>query len=87
MRTLFFPAALAAISMCFANSALAASAPWEVRVVPYVWTAGVDGSLSHEGFPLSVKPSASFGDVFSRLDAAGMLVFEAHGDRWGCSAT
>jgi hypothetical protein len=83
MHRSFFSIALITAATTIAAPVQASESPWEVRVVPYLWTAGVDGRLSHENFPISLHPSASFSDVFSRLDAAGMVVFEAHRERYG----
>ena len=66
------------------GAALAAEAgDWEYRIVPYVWGAGIDGTLAHDRLPVSVHPSASFGDIWENLDFAAMVAFEAQRDRHG----
>ncbi|NDY95503.1 hypothetical protein [Wenzhouxiangella limi] len=56
---------------------------WEFQVTPYLWAAGLDGRVSHDGLPIELRPNASFGDVWSFLDIGGMLRFEASKGRWG----
>ncbi|MFN3591930.1 MAG: hypothetical protein ACK4TG_07055, partial [Thermaurantiacus sp.] len=78
----------AAIPALFAGLIISApakadSAGWEFNVVPYLWTAGVDGRLSHRNFPLEIEASASFGDILKRLDIGGMVAFEGRRGRWG----
>lgn len=51
--------------------------PWEFSVAPYLWLAGIDGTV---GFPNTppAEVDASFSDIWDNLDFAGFLLFEAN---------
>ncbi len=59
---------------------------WEVRLTPYVWTAGVEGSVTHPALSTPISAEASFGDVLDRLDIGGMAALEARKGRVGIIA-
>lgn len=61
----------------------AAEDGWHFNVMPYVWAAGMDGSLSHPGLPKDLVVDAKFRDVLSNLDIGAMLAFEGHNGRVG----
>jgi len=75
--------ALAITALACSASALASEGEWSYRIVPYVWGASIDGRLAHERLPVTLNPSASFSDIWSNLDFAAMLAFEAQRDRHG----
>jgi hypothetical protein len=54
--------------------------PWSFQIVPYLWLAGIGGTIS--GPRESVDISAGIGDVLSHLDGGLMLLGEAHYRRW-----
>jgi|DewCreStandDraft_4_1066084.scaffolds.fasta_scaffold00990_20 hypothetical protein len=58
---------------------------WSISVRPYVWLAGIDGSLAVPGLP-EIPLQASFGDVLSNFDVGGMLAIEGRRGRWGVLA-
>jgi hypothetical protein len=58
------------------------SKDWEFQLVPYIWGAGIGGELKIGALPAQ-GVEASFSDIWSNLDIAGMLAFEARKDRWG----
>lgn len=74
----------AALSTMAATPASAASGGWEFEVVPYLWTAGLDGSVS-AGPP--ALPSAnidwSASDILSNLDLGAMGILQGSNGRWG----
>jgi hypothetical protein len=55
---------------------------WQFDVTPYLWGAGLDGTVAL-GDLVSGGVSASFSDLVSDLQMAGMATFEARHDRWG----
>ncbi|MBB4633964.1 hypothetical protein [Sphingosinicella soli] len=81
-------AALLAACCGFAAPALAGTKTdgWDVRLIPYVWTASVDGSVSHPALSAPIRAQASFGDVLKRLDIGGMVALEARKGRIGILA-
>ena len=78
--------------LAMAGIAPASAAPdiaddrWQYRLVPYIWGAGIDGRLAHAGLPITLHPSAGFGDIWNHLDFAAMMVFEAQRGRHGMLA-
>jgi hypothetical protein len=58
----------------------AAGDGWDYTLAPYLWAAGLDGTIGKG--PASAEVDASFADVFENLELGGMIHFEAEGDRW-----
>jgi hypothetical protein len=67
--------ALSAISLL--GSAPAHAEGWDVRVSPYVWASGLDGTASVLPALPPVKVNDNFGDVLKKLDIALMGAVEA----------
>lgn len=59
---------------------------WDVTLVPYVWTASVDGTVAHPALSTPISAQANFGDVLERLDIGGMVALEARKGRVGIIA-
>lgn len=84
MRHRATPLLLAMIgAACGAPAHAAEPGQWQYRIAPYIWGAGVDGTLAHARVPVTLHPSASFGDIWENLDFAAMMAFEAQRDRHG----
>jgi hypothetical protein len=71
-----------ALALLLVAAPLQAQAPagtearkWEYRLTPYLWTAGLDGTLGAGGRTADVD--LSFSDIIEDLDFAAMLTFEA----------
>lgn len=58
-----------------------AAEPWSFHLTPYVWAAGMDGTIGVAGRDLSVD--ASFSDLVDFVDTGGAIRFEARKGRWG----
>jgi predicted porin len=58
-----------------------ADEPWEFHLTPYLWAAGMDGTIGVAGRDVSVN--ASFSDLVDFVDTGGALRFEARKGRWG----
>ena len=60
---------------------------WDFQITPYIWGAGVDGSVNFSGsgpIPrLEVDASRSFNDTLNSLDLGAMSFFEGRSDRFG----
>jgi len=54
---------------------------WEFRIEPYLWASGLNGTTGVRHFTSDVN--VPFKDVFSHLDMAAALQFEARKGRWG----
>lgn len=67
----------------FAAAPACAADGWRFNLMPYVWGAGMDGTVRHEKLPGSIGVEADFGDVLDNLDVGGMLAFEGHKGRAG----
>lgn len=85
MRTTISCVGLAASALLAAPAAAGDKAPdgWQFNLVPYLWLAGSDTTVSHPGFPLDVESSSSFGEIFRNLDFGAMVAFEGRRGRWG----
>jgi hypothetical protein len=55
---------------------------WQVQVTPYVWAAGVTGSLTPFAGGPTLKFDQSFGDILDTLDGAFFISALARRDRW-----
>jgi opacity protein-like surface antigen len=78
-------AALGTLAPLLATPAVAqpapSASPWKVNIVPYLWAAGVSGSVSDRA-GRSASFNENFGDVVSHLNAALMLLGSARYGRW-----
>src|SRR5262245_49062112 len=54
---------------------------WEFTVVPYVWAAGLDGTVGEFGLP-PVDVDLSFSDILDHFDIGLMGAAEARYDRF-----
>ncbi|MDO9023761.1 hypothetical protein [Zwartia sp.] len=55
---------------------------WRYSITPYLWALGIRGSISHNDLS-SGQLKLTPGDVLSDLKMAGMVVAEAHKNRFG----
>jgi len=79
-------ATLGAALLIAATPALGAedAAPWRFELTPYIWGAGLDGSVRVDGRPQAgLAVEQSFSDILKALDFAAMGGFEARKERWG----
>ena len=53
---------------------------WQFTIAPYLWAAGMDGSITVARFEEGID--ASFSDITSNLDIAGMLHFDMQNEHW-----
>lgn len=65
-----------------AESTTEKSDGWEFQIVPYLWTAGIDGTIQIGQLPAG-GVQASFADIWSNLQMAAMGTFEARKGNWG----
>lgn len=72
----------AASPVMAAEPTVTASKGWEFDVVPYVWGAGISGDVGVGTLPAQ-GVEASFSDIWSNLNIAGMVAFEARKNHWG----
>lgn len=57
---------------------------WRFEFTPYVWGAGLDGTVRINDRPRNgLSVDQSFSDILDKLDFAAMALFEARTDRWG----
>lgn len=64
--------------------AAAPSSEWQFRIEPYAWLTGLDGRTGVG--PLVTDIDASFSDIFSHINMAAALQFEARNGPWGVIA-
>ena len=57
---------------------------WNYTVAPYLWAAGIDGTLTINRIQAGVD--VPFSDILNDLDFAGMLHFDMQSDRWVVSS-
>jgi hypothetical protein len=72
-----------------AAQAQATAAPrsgWSFDVTPYIWGAGMDGSVGAGELP-TLNVDMSFSDILEHLDAGLMGAFEARKGRWSFCST
>ncbi len=62
------------------QSPLAVADDVRYRLMPYIWTAGIDAEIGRPGFTTVVD--VSFSDYLDLVDMGAAFVFEARGDRW-----
>lgn len=76
-------AALVLAAPAAAEDGSASDGGWTFNLVPYLWLSGSDATVSHPGFPVEVKASTSFGEIFRKLDVGAMVALEGRRGRWG----
>jgi opacity protein-like surface antigen len=64
------------------SSELPAESGWTFAAAPYLWMAGIEGTIGQFGLP-PVDVDASFIDVLENFDIGAMMVGEARYDRFG----
>ncbi len=57
---------------------------WKYTVAPYLWAAGMDGTITINRIEADVD--VPFSDILNDLDFAGMLHFDMQSDRWVVSS-
>src|SRR5512136_2648614 len=65
-----------------AQSTGSQSGEWQFQLTPYVWTAGVSGTIGL-GLGSGAPVAADFSSLFSNLKMGLMADFEGRSDRWG----
>jgi hypothetical protein len=50
------------------------------RIMPYLWTAGMDAEIGRPGMTTDVE--VEFSDYLDLIDIGAAFVFEARGDQW-----
>ena len=65
----------------FAPGLAKAGDDWQFGVTPYLWGAGIDGTVKVKGYEADV--SKSFGDIVKDLDFAAMVNLQVRKDRFG----
>ena len=65
----------------FAPGLAKAGDDWQFGVTPYLWGAGIDGTVKVKGYEADV--SKSFGDIVNDLDFAAMVNLQVRKDRFG----
>jgi opacity protein-like surface antigen len=71
-------------ALCLGMSAPAAATndAWEFEVVPYLWAAGLSGTVKAGPTP-ALNVNADFGTILDHLDMGAMGTLEGRKDRWG----
>jgi len=89
MLLLTLPVAMLAGEAIAADAALPELPPelpqeagWTFAVAPYLWMAGMEGSIAQFGVQ-PVEVDASFGDILENFDIGAMAVAEAHNGQFG----
>ncbi len=83
MRSKSLIAMLAVIVMTMVGSPAAAQSDsdgWEFTIAPYLWAAGMDGTITINRIDADVD--VPFSDILSDLDFAGMLHFDMQSEHW-----
>lgn len=57
---------------------------WTWRVAPYLWAAGIDGTVTTGATEVDFE--VDFGDIWDNLESAGLLVVEARRDQFSVVA-
>ena len=84
MALVFFSASVAGAQSPSSDGSRASAAEeqgWSFRLIPYLWTANLDGSIAQGNLP-EVDVNASFGDLFENLDFAAAAFFSARNGPW-----
>ena len=62
------------------QSSLASADDVQYRIMPYLWTAGMDMEIGPPG--MTANADVSFSDYVEFIDIGSALAFEARGERW-----
>jgi len=76
---------LAGLGLCSGVQAQTATQEWELELTPYLWAAGMDGTMAIGPKEASVSVgsvSVGFQDLLKSLDFGFMGQFEARNNRW-----
>jgi hypothetical protein len=76
--------ALAGLGLHAGAQAQTAPDKWEVELTPYLWAAGMDGTMAVG--PKEASVSVGFQDLLKSLDFGFMGRFEARNDRWSLAS-
>lgn len=68
-------------SLCLTAQANQGSQQWTFSIAPYIWAINLNGNAGVAG--ITVPVSENFLDLWTNLDFAAMLFFDAHYDRLG----
>ncbi len=79
-ETLVAMSALSPIKYNIANQTPLVTDEWQFIITPYMWLAGLNGTLTARGQEVDVD--ASFGDIFDQLDFAFQIHAEAMKNRY-----
>ena len=71
---------LAGLGLCSGAQAQTATQEWELELTPYLWAAGMDGTMAIG--PKEASVSVGFQDLLKSLDFGFMGQFEARNNRW-----
>jgi len=84
-RTAAIPLVLTAVlGTSVATPASAGGGGWEFEATPYLWTAGLDGTVgAGPAFLPTANIDWSASNILSNLDVGAMGVFEGRNGRWG----
>jgi len=69
------------LTATFTPSVAKAADDWKFAVTPYLWAAGIDGTVKVKGYAADVNKS--FGDIVKDLDFAAMVNLQVRKDRFG----
>ena len=69
------------LTATFAPGVAKAADDWKFAVTPYLWGAGIDGTVSVKGYEADVDKS--FGDIVDDLDFAAMVNLQVRKGRFG----
>jgi len=76
--------ALAGLGLCAGAQAQTPPDKWEFELTPYLWAAGMDGTMAVG--PKEASVSVGFQDLLKSLDFGFMGRFEARNDRWSLAS-
>jgi hypothetical protein len=78
-RRLLLPLALLGTLAGSAPALQESAEPWRWRVAPYLWTAGIDGSVATSNAEADFD--VDFSDVWNNLESAGLILVETRSDQ------
>jgi opacity protein-like surface antigen len=82
MKTIVLALGICAAGTVQVQATAASGVGWSFDFTPYIWGAGMDGSVQVGQLP-STSVDMSFSDILENLDAGLMGAFEARTGRWG----
>ena len=83
MKSSFLPALLAAaivILVALQGEAQSSSNEWQFAIAPYLWAAGMDGTMTIADREADID--VPFSDIIDNLDLAFMGHFDMRNERW-----